>query len=317
MHYRLPIAALLAMLCCLLFAGNISADDSQDVPIVDCHVHLWDVGRPEGITWIAKDNQTLNRSFLPEHHEPLARANRIQAVVVVQAGQSLPDNQWNLDVTAHNRQLYRGVIGNLSPVIGTDAFRPLFENLCRDERYLGFRLSGRYQDQLTDAFFRDLQLTMTRGRVLEVLANGYSLDDIATIARRMPGLKIMLDHCGNLQLDGQPLDPAWVAKLRALASYPNVCCKVSALFGRVKQQPAPRDLAFYQPLLDLVYDCFGEDRLVFGSDWPVSETSGDYASVLVLVRSYFDRKGRRVLDKLFHSNQANFYRITDAIDAGR
>lgn len=304
----------LALFCCLLLAGNIRAEDPAGIPIVDCHVHLWDTGRPEGITWIPKENQTLRRSFLPELHEPLAKANGIQAVVVVQAGQSLPDNQWNLDVTAHDRQFYRGVIGNLSLVIGTDAFRPLFEDLCRDDRYLGFRLSGRYQDRLSDAFFRDLQLTMTKRRVLEVLASGYTLDDIAEIARRMPGLKIMLDHCGNLQLDGQPLDPAWVAQLRALAKHPQVYCKVSALFGRVRQQPAPRDIAFYKPILDLVYDCFGEDRIVFGSDWPVSETSGDYASVLALIRSYFDQKGRRVLDKLLHGNQARFYRITDAVD---
>jgi L-fuconolactonase len=300
-----------ALLCYCLGAGIHGADDGAALPIVDCHVHFWDLSRPAGITWIAKDNQTLYRSLLPPFHEPLAKANGIQAVVVVQAGQSLPDNQWNLDITAHSPQFYRGVIGNLSPVIGTDAFRPLFEELCRDARYLGFRLSGRYQDTLTDAFFRDLQLTVARGRVIDVLAGGYSLADVAEIARRVPDLRIMLNHCGNLQLNGEPLDPTWVAQLRALAKHPQVYCKVSALFGRVKQQPAPRDLAFYRPILDLVFECFGEDRLVFGSDWPVSETSGDYASVLALTRSYFDLRGRGVLDKLFHGNQARFYRITD------
>ncbi len=162
---------------------------------------------------------------------------------------------------------------------------------------------------MTDAFFRDLQLTAEKGRALDVLADAYSLADVSEIARRVPKLKIILNHCGNLKLDGQPLDPEWVNKMRAVAKLPNVYCKVSALFGRVKEQPAPREIAFYKPILDLVFECFGEDRIIFGSDWPVSEKSGDYASVLTLTRAYFDAKGRAVSDKLFHSNAVRFYGI--------
>ena len=301
------VLATLAFFCCLPLAGIVRAEDAAHIPIVDCHVHLWDTDRQEGIAWIAKENKVLYRSFLPEHHEPIAKANRIQAVVVVQAGQSLADNQWNLDVTAHNKQLYRGIVGNLSKVIGTDEFQPLFENLCRDERYVGYRLSGRYQDKLTDAFFRDLKLTAEKGRTLDILVGGYTLDDVAEIARRVPKLKIILDHFGNVQLDGQPLDPEWVEKMRTAAKCPNIFCKVSALYGRVKQQPAVREIGFYKPVLDLTFECYGEDRLVFGSDWPVSETSGDYASVLMLTKAYFGDKGRQVSDKLFHANAARFY----------
>ena len=305
----------LALLCCLLLAGNSRAQNAAEAPVVDCHVHLWDTGRPEGIEWIPKDNKVLNRSILPEHHAPLAQANGVRAVVIVQAGQSLPDNQWNLDITAHNKPLYRGIVGNLSKVIGTDEFQPLFEKLCRDERYVGYRLSGRYQDKMTDAFFRDLQLTAEKGKTLDVLAGAYTLDDVSEIAQRVPKLKIILDHFGNVQLNRESLDPAWVGKMRAAAKFPNVFCKVSALYGRVKQQPAPRDIAFYKPVLDLVFECFGEDRIIFGSDWPVSESSGDYASVLTLTRAYFDAKGRDVSEKLFHTNAVRFYGIASAAAA--
>lgn len=297
--------------CCLPFTGTGLADGAVEFSIVDCHVHLWDTGRPEGVAWIAKDDKVLNRSFLPEHHAPIAKANGVRSVVIVQAGQSLPDNQWNLDVTAHNEQLYRGIVGNLSKVIGTDEFQPLFEKLCRDARYVGYRLSGRYQDTLTDTFFRDLKRTADKGKTVDVLAGAYTLDDVSEIAQRVPKLKIILDHFGNVPLNGQPLDPAWVGKMRVVAKFPNVFCKVSALYGRVKQQPAPRDIAFYKPVLDLVFECFGEDRLVFGSDWPVSETSGDYASVLMLTKAYFDGKGRGASEKLFHANALRFYGIPD------
>jgi L-fuconolactonase len=313
-HRRLspPLANLrgvltaVALLVLLLSPGRA---EKPSIPIVDTHVHLWDLSRPEGITWIAPDHPVLYRSFLPARHEPVAKANGVTAVVVVQAGQSLPDNQWNLDITAHNKQLYRGVVGNLSKVIGTAEFAPLFAQLCQDERYVGYRLSGRYQEKLGDAFFRDLELTAAMGRTVDFLPDGYTLDDIAEIARRVPKLKIILDHFGNVRLDQGTLDPAWADKLRAVAKHPNVYCKVSALYGRVKAQPAPKEIAFYQGVLDLAFASFGEDRLVYGSDWPVSETSGDYASVLALTRAGFAARGDRVLEKLFHENAVRFYGI--------
>ncbi len=298
----------------LLMAAGVTSlaiasdgDKETPIPIVDCHVHLWDIARPEGITWIAKDNKTLFRSFLPEHHTPIARANNVQGVVIVQAGQSLPDNQWNLDITAHNKQLYRGIVGNLSPVIGTDKFQPLFDQLCTDKRYVGYRLSGRYQKTLTDEFFRDLTLTAERGKTVDFLVGEYKLEEVAEIARRVPKLKIILDHFGNIKLTGEPLDAAWVKQMRDVAQCENVTCKVSALYGRATQQPAPRDIEYYQPVLDLTWECFGEDRLIYGSDWPVTETTGDYASVVKLTKAYFDSKGREASQKLFYTNALKFY----------
>lgn len=290
----------------LLHSGSALAETPV---IMDCHVHLWTLSRPAGIGWIKKDDAVLYRDYLPKHHEAVAKANGVSGVVLVQAGQSLPDNQWNLDVTAHNPKLYRGLVGNLSEVIGTDGFKPLLTQLSKDPRYLGYRLSGRYQDNLSEAFFRDLKLTAAAGKSVDFLAGAYTLKDITAIATRVPELRIILNHFGNLRLDGKPLDPMWVEDFRTVAKLPNVHCKVSALFGRVEKQPAPKNIDFYRPILDLAYDCFGEDRLIFGSDWPVTETTGDYASVIALTRAYFDAKGPELSEKLFHKNAVRFYAI--------
>lgn len=285
---------------------------AEEKALIDCHVHLWSLARPAGLSWMKKDDPVLYRDFLPAVHEAVAKTNGVTGVVLVQAGHSLPDNQWNLDVTAHHPKLYRGLVGNLSEVIGSDRFAPLFASLCKDRRYLGYRLSDRTQDDLSEAFFRDLELTAGAGKSVDFLAGAFSLKDIAVIARRVPKLRINLNHMGNLRLDGKPLDPAWVADFRAAAACPNVTCKVSALYGRVQQQPAPRDLAYYKPILDLAYECFGEDRLIFGSDWPVSETTADYASMLALTRSFLETKGPAVMAKVFHQNAVRFYAIPPA-----
>jgi L-fuconolactonase len=298
-----------------VLAGTLAAVlplAAADPVIIDCHVHLWTRSRPEGIEWIKKDDPVLFRDYLPADFKAEAKANGVDGVVLVQAGQSLPDNQWNLDVSAGDKALYRGVVGNLSRVIGSDGFGPLFAQLCKDPRYLGYRLSGRYQEELGEAFFRDLELTARAGKSVDFLIGAYSLKDVEAIARRMPGLRIILDHFGNIRLDGMPLDPAWVAEFRAVAKHPNVYCKVSALYGRVEKQPAPRDPAFYRPILDLAFDAFGEDRLILGSDWPVSRAGGDYASLLALTRGYFEAKGQAVCEKLFHGNAVRFYAIPAA-----
>ena len=292
----------LAVLAALVFIAGC-----QSTPIIDTHVHLWDTSRPE-MTW-PRAGHALFKPFLPPQHEPICAANDVTGVVVVLSGQALVDNQWNLDVTAHNPTLYRGVVGNMSKAIGTDEFAPLFRRLCDDPRYLGYRLSGRYQDEFSEAFWRDLKLTAEMGKTLDVLCGSYSLADVDEIARRLPELRIIINHFGNIKLSDEPLDPAWIASFRQLAQRPNVHCKFSAFYGRFQEQPAPKTPEAYQTIVDLAFECFGEDRLIYGSDWPVTTQTGDYASVLALTRSFLANKSSAVARKVLHDNAVRVYRL--------
>ncbi len=284
-------------------------DNVRSIPVIDCHVHLWDIKRPE-MTW-PPEGHPLFRSFLPAKHGPICKANGVGGVVVVLSGQALVDNQWNLDVTAHDKGLYRGVVGNMSLAIGTDKFGPLFRQLSKDKRYVGYRLSGRQQKGITDELIRDLKLTAKMGRTVDFLIGQYSLQDVDSIAARVPNLKIMLDHFAGVRLNGGPLAEQWVRDFKAIAKRPNVYCKFSALYGRFRKQPAPKDLSMYKPTIDLAMECFGEDRLIYGSDWPVTTQTGDYESVIELTRSYFADKKVSVARKILHDNATRFYGIAD------
>lgn len=290
----------------LFFPILLFSKSKQSLPVIDCHVHLWDTSRPE-MTWPRKEHVQLYKPFLPEVHEKICQANGVGGIVVVLSGQALVDNQWNLDVTAHNPSLYRGVVGNMSKAIGTEKFRPLFDQLCKEERYVGYRLSGRYLEGWPEEVIRDLEYTAKRGRTVDFLTGSYPLEELEWLARRIPELKIMVNHLGGVRLDGQPLDRKWVCDFRKLAKCPNVYCKLSALYGRWKEQPAPQCLDVYKPVIDLAMECFGEERLVYGSDWPVTTLTGDYASVINLTKEYFKDKETAVARKVFHDNAVRFY----------
>lgn len=306
--FRSSVASLITLVGSFVAPCLAGADE---VPVIDCHVHLWDTQRPE-MTWPRKEHTELFKPFLPATHEKICASNGVSGVVVVLSGQALVDNQWNLDVTAHNPELYRGVVGNLSLAIATDEFAPLFEKLCKDPRYVGYRLSGRYKEGLSDELMRDLELTAEKGRTVDFLVGGYSLQDIDEIARRLPTLKIIVDHFGGVQLgEGGSFDAEWAKDFRKVAKRPNVFCKYSALYGRFKEQPAPTELAPYQAVIDLAFECFGDDRLVYGSDWPVTTLTGDYTSVIKLTRESLANRPAGVARKVLHDNAIAFYGIAD------
>lgn len=292
----------------LLAAWGCAHEDAADVPIVDTHVHLWDVDDPQGIGW-PPPGHPLYRSFLDRHFHPVAAAQGVRATVLVQSGSRVYENFWTLRASESRKEFYAGVVGNLSPVIGTERFDALFDACARDPRYVGFRLSRApsKEDFFHDRVWGHLARLAERGRTLDVLIGGFTLKDVDRVARRLPGLKIMVNHGGGGPIDGGPLDPGGRADLEAAARHPNVSCKLSGFFDRAAIRPAPRDLAYYRPRLDVLWEHFGEDRLVFGSDWPVTELDGAYADYLRLIRTYVREKGPAAVEKVFHRNAVRFY----------
>ena len=108
-------------------------------------------------------------------------------------------------------------------------------------------------------------------------------------------------------IEGTPADSLWVKGVNKAASNPNVYCKVSGLFQQSHRSPSPKRLAFYGSVLDELWTAFGEDRLIYGSNWPVSMKGGDYASYKTIVMEYFSVKGCRALEKLLYQNALEFY----------
>jgi L-fuconolactonase len=290
--------------------GASAEDDSQaDDPVgVDCHTHFYDPTRPEGVPWPGKGDEGLYRRVLPPEFVELARPCGITHTVVVEASGWLKDNDWLLKLAADHPAIV-GVVGRLTP--GEDRFADHLARLGENPLYRGIRIShDEVRHGLTDdRFLADLRLMAARKLTLDVNGGPELPADAALLAKRLPELTIVINHLANLRIDGQPPPEVWVEGMRAAAGQPRVFCKVSALVegASTPERPAPADLDFYRPTLDAIWSTFGDRRLIYGSNWPVSARYGDYAQVHGIVAGFVGERGKVASEQFFRDNSRAAY----------
>jgi len=312
MTYYTPYPIILFLAATLGLAGcctkRLQEQDAPAIRTIDTHIHLYDTGRTTGVDWPPPSDKVLFRPVLPEHFDALCEAEGIAAAIVVEASSRVEDNQWVLDQVKHDPQRYVGVVGSLP--IGTDAFADLLDRFSADPRYKGIRMRSRpggdtfFEDA---AVWRDLKLLADKGLCLDILLANFSLDEVTLVAKRVPHLKILVNHVTGLSITGQPAEASWRAAVKRAAAHPNVFCKVSGIFQRTGKMPAPKEPAYYAPTFDVVYEAFGEDRIIYGSNWPVSMRGGKYAEQVDIIHAFFAPKGAQVTRKLYRENAVRFY----------
>jgi L-fuconolactonase len=235
-------------------AGCASMHAPALLPILDTHTHFYDPQRPGGVRWPSKDDALLYRSVLPPEYETLARPLGIQATVIVEASPDPEDNDWVLALMPRHSVL-RGVIGHLSPA--DPGFPAQWTRWSRRPGFLGIRTGGwdGPLDTSRPGFVEHCRRVAADRRVLEVLVGPEQLPEVVRLARAIPDLVVVVDHCANVRIDGKAPPGDWLKGMDALADCPRVHVKVSGLVegsGR-DHGDAPSDAAFYQPVLDALW----------------------------------------------------------------
>lgn len=280
--------------------------------IVDAHTHFYDPTRSQGVPWPPKGDPLLYRPVYPEHWRKLARPLGMGGTVVVEASPWEEDNQWVLDLASREPDLL-ALVGHLKP--GRPEFRESLKRFGAHPLFRGIRTGG-WDVPLNASsadLLRDLRLLADRNLALDVLVGPEKLEDISRLAQSLPSLPIVIDHVGNLPIDGKAPPASWVSGMSACARNANVNCKVSGLVegSGHTDGTAPRDVGFYRPVLDVLWECFGPERLIFGSNWPVSERFASFATVHAVVNDYFNTKGAAAARSYFHDNARRVYRFAE------
>jgi L-fucono-1,5-lactonase len=284
---------------------------STPIPIIDTHIHLFDPRRPQGIPWPTKDDAKLYKPALPDRYLKVTEGQGVVGAIEVEASPWLGDNQWVLDIAA-KAPVIVGTVGDLEPE--KPDFRQHLERFHRNPLFRGIRCGNLWDRNISQQlgnpdFVHGLKELAEAG--LEMDTANPSPELIAAVVRLtdlVPNLRVVIDHLPQMQ---QPTDPKVKkeveAHLQELGKRPQVYVKVSEVLRRVDGRLV-QDLDFYKPTLDRLWDIFGENRLLYGSDWPNSDHIETYPQELTLVREYVLGKGRAAAEKVFWKNSVAAYR---------
>lgn len=240
---------------------------------VDAHVHFWRIGCND-CAWPPPELAAIHRDFLPEDWRREADAVGVDAAIAVQSQPSERDTAWLLELARDNARI-AGVVG-WSDLTARDApdriaalaahpklrgLRPMLQELP-DEGWM-------LQSALTPAIEAMIALDLC----FDALVYPCHLQHLPHFAERHPALRIVIDHAAKPDIAHGELDP-WRARIAALATLPNVSCKLSGLVTEAGDGWRPDDL---QPYVEHLLATFGPRRLLWGSDWPVVNLAADYS----------------------------------------
>lgn len=273
--------------------------------IIDVHTHFYDPTRPQGVPWPSKGSP-LYRPVYPK--DWLAQAGRfgIRETVVVEASPLIEDNDWILNLAAKEKSIV-GFVGNVSPTSAD--FATQIKRLASNPLFCGIRVNGRLVADNIDSsdFIAAMKLMADSNLVLDI--NGLSnFEAVASLADKVSALRINLNHCGNCG-DAQKITATWKNGITACARRSNITCKVSALMEMTQTPPgkAPTDTTYYQPVLDHLWDRFGADRLLYASNWPVSDKGAGYDVIVKVAGEFASSRGAEFAEKFFWKNSLAFY----------
>jgi predicted TIM-barrel fold metal-dependent hydrolase len=280
-----------------------------DIPIIDTHVHLFDSRRPQGVPYAGSPEwaKEKNGVALPSIYRAYAEPLNIVGAIELEASPWIEDNLWVLE-QEHTDPMFVGTVGDLEPE--KPDFADEFARFRKDPLFLGIRCGkiwGRdVTKQVNDPKFMDgLRRIADADMVMDTANPDVELmQAMVKINDKIPSLRIMLDHLPSFD-PTQAQQGGYDAVLKEIHSRPKIYAKLSEIDHRT--MPA-RGLAAHKARLDQLMETFGEDRVVFGSDWPNSWGTATPAQIVDIARAYFATRSRVAAEKYFWKNSLAFYK---------
>jgi predicted TIM-barrel fold metal-dependent hydrolase len=287
-----------------------TAAQGTPIPIIDTHIHLFDPTRPQGAPYSGPRRPGVAPvPAYPDRYRKLATPLGSVGAIKVEASPWVEDNLWVLEV-AQRDTIIVGVVGNLEP--DKPEFKEYFDRYRKHPLFRGIRYGNLWGRDIAKqaenpAFIDGLELVADADLVLDTANPRIALlESILKISDKVPTLRIVLDHLPNFAPTSAER-PAYDAALREFAKRPQVFVKLSAIIRRVDGKVST-DLNSYRDTLDLLVGTFGEDRILFGSDWPNSDGVAPIDQVFRVAKEYFDTKPRPVAEKYFWRNSIAAYK---------
>ena len=281
-------------------------DDANGPPSIDTHVHFFPPGGDEAGTSGARLGRPLAQ---PGDWQQVATVCGVRQMVVIESSPAPEDNQRLLDLAGRHPEIV-GVVGRLP--IGAEDCPPLIRRFTAHRLFRGIRLKS-------DAILMGLNNAVFLQHMESLADKGLAVDLIGPtqlvaadrLAARMPQLRVMLEHMGGASIEGDEPDPRWLDGIAAASRHANTWLKVSHVIQSADRDADDPGLDRYAPWLEAAWNAFGDARVMFGTDWPVSLRHATYARIHDLARQFVAERGAKASRLFFTDNARRAYGLTD------
>ena len=274
--------------------------------MIDAHQHFWKRSRGD-YDWLDEEKSILrDRDYLPEDLLMELARTGVGGSILVQAAETIAESRFILDLAGKSDCI-------LGVVCWLDFDDPICLNVLdsyqKSAKFVGVRpvLQGISDKDWILAPHR-LEILMelaARGLTFDALIQPRHLGVLAQVIAAVPDLKIVIDHGAKPFIKSGEMEP-WASEIRGLFNHVALWCKLSGLVTEATENWQPAHLS---PYVKVLFEAFGPEKLMWGSDWPVVKSVSDYAQWLEIARRFIAPYGDEALRKVFHDNAARFYSV--------
>ena len=274
---------------------------------IDSHQHFWKISRGD-YYWMRPTMKILHRDYQPDDLRPHLQQHRIDKTVVIQAAPTVAETDFLLGL-AQEHDFIAGVVGWLD--MDSADFPALFEKYVAKAKFIGLRpmLEDLPEDDwiLRQRVGHALSLVAERDFPFDLLVRPRNLPAVLKVLNKQPKLRAVIDHISKPEIREQKLEP-WKSLLREAAAHKNVWCKLSGMITEADREAWT--LEHLTPYVEHVLECFGPERIMFGSDWPVCLLAGSYHQVIesfeTILKPHLDNDSAH---GVFGGAAARFYKL--------
>lgn len=272
---------------------------------IDSHQHFWRFD-PVRDSWIDETMAVIQRDFLPEDLQPLLKENQFEGCVAVQASQSEEETHFLLDLASKN-DFIKGVVGWID--LRNENIQERLQFFSNNNKLKGFRhvVQGEADDFMYGTEFRrGIAALKSFHYTYDILIFERQLPAAISLVKDFPNQNFVIDHIAKPDIKTGSID-SWKRGIEEIAKYDNVWCKISGMVTEADWKNwKPEDL---KPYLDIIFENFSTDKLMYGSDWPVLNVASDYNEVVKTLEDYISKLSVEDQNKIWFENVKTFYKL--------
>lgn len=273
--------------------------------IIDSHQHFWNYD-PIRDSWIDDSMSIIRKNFLPKDLEPILIENGVDGCIAVQADQSELETQFLIDCACSN-SFIKGVVGwvdltskNIDNRLNHFSSNPSFKGVrhivqAEKKNYL---LRKDVQNGISK--LKEYNLTF------DLLIYPHQIMNAVELVKKFSDQTFILDHIAKPNIS-KPVSDEWKYGIKLLSENHNVSCKISGMVTETNNFKFNKN--DFTPFLDVIFNCFGSERIMFGSDWPVCLVAASYNQTIKIIHNYLENCSKKIKDDIMGNNAVKIYNL--------